>query len=756
MTFTIGRAPLTVTAAAAAGRQYNGSTQVDISALALDGIVNSDDVSAYAAEPGSVSDADVGTYDLVTLPTIYLTGISAGNYTLTQPTAPVPTTVSISKADAFSLTGNATMAKNQANYTVELDLTRLNGYPAFPGGTPVFAVTSSEPYNGLTSATTDASGKLTLVADNSVCNVSDAVTIFITSMGNYTDSDITVTVNYTDKTPVAITGVAALNGTYNGTAHAGYTGTPSGSYTGTYEIVYTGRNGTAYNSTNAPVNAGDYTVTFKVPDGDAAYSGSVDISFTIAKATITAIADSKSITTGGTLPSFTVSYTGLVAGDTAESVFSTKAIASCTADGKTAGRYDITVTSPVLTADAEKNYIMDTSVKGFLTVSTPDSGGAPGGGAPDGSLGNSVTVPLIVSSGTRSFSASVIGNTATVSVSDAQLKEIASGSENGTLKIDLSELKADTAVIPAKVIQATDKSEALEVALPTGTVSLDKNAMISVENKGDIKLSVETLSSSALSDTQKEVLGSQAETALVIDINLYAGGSKISTFGDGRITVSVPYTPKSGENTDSITVWFIKDDGTIEPKNGMYNAATGCVEFITEHLSLYLIVSFPFADVTEDAWYYGSVAYAYNNGLFAGTGTTTFSPETSMTRQMIWMVLARLDGKTPADMDAARAWAMENVISDGTNPTTAITREQLATILCRYAKYKGYDVTQGGMSIREFTDYGSISEYALTALGWSVNAGLIQGSDNNLMPAGSATRAQVATILQRFCHHVAK
>jgi len=127
-----------------------------------------------------------------------------------------------------------------------------------------------------------------------------------------------------------------------------------------------------------------------------------------------------------------------------------------------------------------------------------------------------------------------------------------------------------------------------------------------------------------------------------------------------------------------------------------------------------------------------------------------------MTRQMIWMVLARMDGKPPADMDAARAWAMENGISDGSNPTSPITREQMATILYRYAQYKSFDTTQGGMAIREFADYDSISEYALPALAWAVNAGLIQGSDHYIMPNGSATRAQVAAILMRFCQNVAK
>lgn len=257
-----------------------------------------------------------------------------------------------------------------------------------------------------------------------------------------------------------------------------------------------------------------------------------------------------------------------------------------------------------------------------------------------------------------------------------------------------------------------------------------------------------------LSDTQKEALGKQTNTAVVVDVNIYVNGTKTSTFHNGKIHVSVPYMLKSGENADSITVWFINDDGTIEPKSGTYN--DGTVEFTTDHLSQYLIVSFPFADVDQNTWSYGSVAYAYNNGLFSGTSATTFSPNTAMTRQMIWMVLARMDGRMPTDMDDARHWAMENGISDGSSPTNSINREQLAAILYRYASYKKYDTTQGGMAIREFADYDGVSVYAQTSLSWAVNVGLIKGNNNKLMPHGDATRAQVAAILMRLIQNTEK
>jgi hypothetical protein len=507
---------------------------------------------------------------------------------------------------------------------------------------------------------------------------------------------------------------------------------------------------------------GSGTLTFAVPEGTVPYYQGLLISSVMGSTTATII-NTKLITAIANLPGAKSVKTG-----TAQSTLNLPASLTVTVGGAQE-TVNVTWTSfPTYSASATgtytftpvlpRGYALDDGVSGAVTVTV--TAPVPTGGSSGGATASTVTVPVSGGSGTVSVSASVSGTTATVSATDAQLKTIASGTETaGTVTVDVSALTVDTVVVPSEIISAMDGasgSTGLAVALPSGTVTLDKAALTSVAGKGDLKISVDTIDNSKLTEAQKSALGNQSSTALIVDVNVFVNGTQTSTFGDGRINVSVPYTPKSGENTDSITVWFIKDDGTIEPKNGVYNAATGCVEFTTEHLSQYLIVSFPFADVTEDAWYYGSVAYAYNNGLFAGTGAATFSPETSMTRQMIWMVLARMDGKTPADMDAARAWAIENGISDGTNPTNSITREQMATILYRYAQYKSYDTTQGGMETREFADYDSISEYALPALGWSVNAGLMQGSDNNLMPSGSATRAQVATILQRFCQNVAK
>jgi hypothetical protein len=176
-----------------------------------------------------------------------------------------------------------------------------------------------------------------------------------------------------------------------------------------------------------------------------------------------------------------------------------------------------------------------------------------------------------------------------------------------------------------------------------------------------------------------------------------------------------------------------------------------------------------FTDVPADAWYESAVQYVYEKGLMTGTSSTTFSPTRTTTRAMIVTILYRLEG-SPAvsgssafsDVSAGQyytdavTWASANGIvtgySDGRfNPGSLLTRQQLATILYRYAAYKGYDVT-ASTDLSAYTDGASVSDYARTAMAWANGNGLINGTTTTtLTPAGSATRAQVAAILMRFC-----
>ena len=180
----------------------------------------------------------------------------------------------------------------------------------------------------------------------------------------------------------------------------------------------------------------------------------------------------------------------------------------------------------------------------------------------------------------------------------------------------------------------------------------------------------------------------------------------------------------------------------------------------------------PFTDVHETDWFYNDVLFVYEEGLFAGTSDTTFSPNAAMTRAMLVTVLYRLEGEPAVSgrsgfsdvtfnsyYEDAVTWAADNGIVNGTSITTFspnanVTREQMAAILYRYAQYKKYN-TAASSSLNGFTDQASVSGYATASLEWAVAEKLVNGSAGKLMPTGNATRAQVAAILHRFVENVA-
>lgn len=163
----------------------------------------------------------------------------------------------------------------------------------------------------------------------------------------------------------------------------------------------------------------------------------------------------------------------------------------------------------------------------------------------------------------------------------------------------------------------------------------------------------------------------------------------------------------------------------------------------------------PYTDVAEGAWYYDVVMQASEAGLMKGVTDTEFEPNGTLTRAMFWTILARAGG---VDTDGgatwyakAQAWAMENGVSDGTDAMGALTREQLATMLWRFA-----GEPTSAYSLSAYTDASSVSDYAETAMAWAVENGIITGmTDTTIEPQGTATRAQCAAMLMRFIESVA-
>lgn len=226
----------------------------------------------------------------------------------------------------------------------------------------------------------------------------------------------------------------------------------------------------------------------------------------------------------------------------------------------------------------------------------------------------------------------------------------------------------------------------------------------------------------------------QEKTAVEIPVkNMTAGTVAVLVDKDGR--ESVIKTSLAGENGVIITV-----DGSATVK-------------IIDN-------SKDFADVADSYWGSDAVQFAASRELFAGTGNNEFTPDGTMTRAMVWTVLARLDGVATGGganwYAAGQNWAMEKGISDGTNLNGEVTREQLAAMLYRYAQMCGYD-TDAQADLSKYTDTAGISGYAVEAMQWANAAGVVNGTSTTTLDAqADSTRAQVATMLMNFCKNVVK
>jgi hypothetical protein len=232
----------------------------------------------------------------------------------------------------------------------------------------------------------------------------------------------------------------------------------------------------------------------------------------------------------------------------------------------------------------------------------------------------------------------------------------------------------------------------------------------------------------------------EVQTGSVVLYYYVAPATSTETETVGTTTIRHPGGSTNTDNADASTGTETGgSDTTDTPTNG---GSTG----------EWTDASVQFNDVAPTAWYHEAVSYVSNNGLMQGTGEG-FSPESNMNRAMLMTVLARMAG---ADTEGgspwyakAMAWAKTNNISDGNAPTEDITREQVVTMLYRYMGQPS-----GSTSLAAYPDSGEISSWASDAMSWAVSVGLISGSDGKLNPTGTATRAELATMLMRFVDNV--
>ena len=287
----------------------------------------------------------------------------------------------------------------------------------------------------------------------------------------------------------------------------------------------------------------------------------------------------------------------------------------------------------------------------------------------------------------------------------------------------------------------------------TGTISAGAGyEMNTATNEGKITYTFTRISTGGSGS-------SGASGDYIISVDKTTGGKV--TVNPGRAdkgdTVTITAVPDEDYVLQSLTVTD-KDGDTVRVSsegNDKYTftmpsgAVTVKAVFVREGSPVVTPVT-SFTDVAESFWAYNEIQWAAENGYMNGTSATTFNPTGTVTRQQVWMILARMAGANPADMSAAKTWAVNNGISDGTNPGGAVTRQQLVSLLYRFAGQNGYD-TSAKADLSGYPDVASLASYATDAMAWAVANGIVGGTtQGTLNPAGTANRAQFAVILWRF------
>lgn len=258
------------------------------------------------------------------------------------------------------------------------------------------------------------------------------------------------------------------------------------------------------------------------------------------------------------------------------------------------------------------------------------------------------------------------------------------------------------------------------------------------------------------SDAERGYIANRTYDVMTIEATIAAGKSGNFTLGaafDAGNTLGIDY---SSVRVDTTPVTILK--ASIK---STFKKVEDVIEKTWKN---------PFTDVTVDNWYYEAVKFVNENKIFNGISDTEFGANVNMTRGMLVTVLYRLAGEPTinqsipfADVDMsmyyanAISWAKQNNIVNGVNennfaPDAQVTREQLTTILYRYAKATGKDVsTKGSQNVSSYDDANQISEYAKAAIEWAVESGIFTGrTKSTLEPLGTGTRAEVATMLMRF------
>ena len=796
----IGQKPLTITGVTVASKLYDGTTNADITSVTFDNVTLKRDTDYNVTASFDYASVDSGKNVTAT---VTLMGQAAKNYALEQ--SSFPTTGSITKAAAPDFTKETALTivnGYEKTYTVTLpalptlETPKEYGAPTYELG----GITLDGSY--YTGGAKVENGKLILpIQKNDVKTTGPVgtVTVVIKST-NYEDITLTVNVNATNKLVPTVTAPTANALTYNGAEQALVT---AGKTTGG-TMLYRLDDSEWSEQIPTAKNAGEYTVWYKV-QGNAEYADVAEqnVTVTVAKKSVTVTALDKSAYTGSTAPDLSspeadkdYKVEGLVGADTLSGTV-TLTYAQ-TPDMSKTGQTKINITGTL----SNDNYAI-TYVSGTLTVSKQSSsdggsssggsgsggGSSSGGSNGSGSNDNTNQPEAPVTGETKPIQPDKNGNAAVdnSSVQSAIDKAKQDAKKNGTTENGIGVTVPITPAAGQTSFNVTIKAQTLDLLvkenvrqftvatdhLVSVTIGLDTLKQLDTASAGgDIILRADKVD--ALRSTEaKATIG----TRPTYDLSLvYLSGGKetpIANLNGHTISVRLPYTPAKGEQTGNLYAVYVDDAGKVEwITKSSYNASLKAVVFETGHFSVYGVGYKTFVPAFTDItghWAADNILFAASRGLLSGTSDTTFSPDTGMTRGMFVTTLGRLAGINPdsyqtgkftdVKADAYYApyvnWAAQNGIMEGVTattfaPDTNINREQMAVIMANYAKKLGYDLPKTLQAVT-FADNAQISSWAKDAVKAMQQAGILAGKVNNCFdPKGTATRAEVATVLRRF------
>ena len=309
--------------------------------------------------------------------------------------------------------------------------------------------------------------------------------------------------------------------------------------------------------------------------------------------------------------------------------------------------------------------------------------------------------------------------------------------DRDTLKLTVGGTEQLTATVSPE--SATDKSLTWSSSAPD-VASVNADGLVTAHMPGEAVITV----------TSAEGPSAECLVRVLYPINVPdTYDITVMQPANGTVSVNLPNASAGA----AITVTAVPDEGyelayvTVDGERISGTSFTMPDHAVTVS-AVFVLKGLPFTDVSAGAWYFDAVSYVYANGLMEGVSDTAFEPGGGMTRAMVWAILARVDGVSVTGSnwaETARSWAMAEGVSDGENASAPVTREQLVTMLWRFAGEPAVDFL--------FTakDADAVSGWAYEAMRWAAAEGIIEGDENGMIsPADGATRAQCAAILMRY------